>query len=464
MVHRRQSHGVLGGLPSERSGRLRAAQEYRPVRQYDPATPKQCKVLSLKGTYNGRRVRALLKGAPLEENVIESYDLATQTLYFRDAWLSDLTGATVVILPMAIRVADAPSVNEVYLDRYCSNLRGYYNLKVAQLVGRGSVQGAGAAGRFCARTDPTPADGYYDGWTLTFTSGDLDGQSRTVTRSGNDEFSFDVPWAATPQDGWHFELRGPEGTVSSFEPLPFPSGTVDGSPMSDSFVGGGNLDPGDGVYQDRLLRFTSGALVGRSQPIQFYEGISHRFTFAFDWQPAPAPGDQFVIDMHAGARLTVLSGWPMTPAKGQEVEFCDRVDPGQLDAHVFMLRRPLKEKVEPQSATRAGDGYDDPLRKLLPNVPKWRDFLEAKQREGWELYSHRGQVAPTTAPSPREFPADLVGLSGQAGIYEEALLAFTTGVLAGERPAQGGLLLDLDNDSPRPADVRRRRPVAVASR
>jgi subtilisin-like proprotein convertase family protein len=252
---------------------------------------------------------------------ITSYTGATRTFTFATAW------------PSAPAVGDNFTINSTPMAS-------------------GSVQGPTTS--FSGPASLSSTDNFYNGFTLTFTSGANFGLSRQISiySGATRTFNFANAWpnSAAPGDSFSLNATNPGAFLDDFVRA-VPGGTGLGgllSPQGIAFgpgpvVGGNNflfvvskttnsvmrysavpgdpqpsiitsdnvqanpaptttrlagsafLNPNDNFYNGLTLTFNSGANLGLSRTITSYTGSNRLFTFATAWPVAPAVGDSFSI-------------------------------------------------------------------------------------------------------------------------------------------------------------------------
>lgn len=94
--------------------------------------------------------------------------------------------------------------------------------------------------------------------------------------------------------GWTFDLSGETSSVN------------DPAATASSFAGASDLSTTDGFYNQSILTFTSGALMGQSSQVTSYAGATRKITVSPAFTAAPANGDEFEISVYQNGYTNVL--------------------------------------------------------------------------------------------------------------------------------------------------------------
>lgn len=151
------------------------------------------------------------------------------------------------------------------------------------------------------------AAGTYNGYTITFTSGILDGTSAKIGSWSPGAASLSTFFNTAPNIGDAFNILSPGGVIIS-------NGAVT-TPLSSSVIPLG-LPGVAGFYNNGKLQFTSGANVGQIQTISSWaNGIA---TMAVGFSNVPAIGDQCTITTASATNGGTCTGYANTPNFGGE--------------------------------------------------------------------------------------------------------------------------------------------------
>jgi hypothetical protein len=176
-------------------------------------------------------------------------------------------------------------------------------------------------------------DVYYNGYILTFTSGNLKGAYSTIsTYTGMTRQIVVSPSFQPPiQLGTLLDNLQKEAAFSGIASqagrfllygLQLPSGSSvdDPSPTASTFKGGPELSTTDSFYDALELTFTAGPLSGQSSTISSYTGATRQIVVSQPFTPAPNNGDTFVlISDDTAAQMAKLPTSPLYALVGQQV-------------------------------------------------------------------------------------------------------------------------------------------------
>jgi hypothetical protein len=142
-------------------------------------------------------------------------------------------------------------------------------------------------------------DGYFNGYSLAFTSGPLSGASRTVSSYASGTFVLSSALPSIPAAGSTFTVRSVNGATLASQTVTTTSFSVNVADRADGYFAGG------------LLLFTSGGASGMYRLVKSYKaGGDIEFTAGFDGaNPQPQAGDTFTLYTgYAPSEFDVLSG------------------------------------------------------------------------------------------------------------------------------------------------------------
>lgn len=197
--------------------------------------------------------------------------------------------------PQAIATGDAFTITPGCSKNYATNSQQF----------NGSVQNGSTPLLILSGNGSPP--GTYNGYTITFTSGILDGDSAVIGAWQPNAATMATFFPTEPAVGDTFNIVSPAGTVVD-------SGTVT-TPLTASVIPCG-LNNANGFFNGGTLLFTSGSNVGQSQTISTWiNGIA---TMATGFSNVPVLGDELTITSSTSANGGTCTGYANTANFGGE--------------------------------------------------------------------------------------------------------------------------------------------------
>jgi hypothetical protein len=163
----------------------------------------------------------------------------------------------------------------------------------------GKIASATSATQFSGDSSFTIVNDYYNGKTLRFTSGNLNGESHPILDydGSSRTFCFSSAFSAAPNLNSDFQIDSVTET-----------GTVASVVSETQFSGNSTFSTIDDYYIGRRLTFTSGVLNGQSSRILDYTGATRTFTFQPDsFTAPPSVNDSFKIDVNRIPAATIAT-------------------------------------------------------------------------------------------------------------------------------------------------------------
>lgn len=145
--------------------------------------------------------------------------------------------------------------------------------------------------------DPFPSEPNYRGG-VHLAVGSFGGRPQIIASKANGDGRVDSAFAQA-------HLNGPPGKISLYDPG-FARGMVVAATSATSFSGDASLPSANGYFNNRVIRFTSGLLIGQTRTIVDYRGADRTFVVAPALLGLPAAGSRFEL----GPREIILNAYP----------------------------------------------------------------------------------------------------------------------------------------------------------